>query len=115
VAALVEALEYSVVLASHKADWQREASVMLPVAAWSEEDGTYTNYQGRVQYAGSAIEPPGDALPVWEVFSRLLQASGVTQLWLSAFDVLSTMADSIPAFRGISVDRTRLPGVLLAE
>jgi NADH-quinone oxidoreductase subunit G len=115
VAALVEALEYSVVLASHKADWQRGASVLLPVAAWSEEDGTYTNYKGRVQYAGSAIEPPGDALPVWEVFARLLQASGVTQLWLSAFDVLSTMADSIPAFRGISVDQTRLPGVLLAE
>src|SRR5947208_8288883 len=34
-AELVKALEYSVVLAAHKADWQQQASVVLPVAAWS--------------------------------------------------------------------------------
>ena len=101
-------------LTSHKADWQESASVVLPVAAWSEEDGTYTNFEGRVQLAGKAIETYGDALPVWEVFAMLLHASGVASPWMSAEDVFATLVESEPAFHGIKLDQTRLPGVVLA-
>ncbi|MFY9554389.1 MAG: 2Fe-2S iron-sulfur cluster-binding protein [Blastocatellia bacterium] len=111
---LIDELEYSVVLAAHKADWQTSASVVLPVAAWSEEDGTYTNFQGRVQLAGKALEPGGDALPVWEVFAMLLHTSGAESRWMSAEDVFATMTESVPVFSGLSIDQTRLPGVLLA-
>ena len=110
---LINALDYSVLLATHRADWQSAASVVLPVAAWSEEDGTYTNFQGRVQFAGKAIEPAGDALPVWEVFAMLLHASGAESPWMSAEDVFATMAESVPAFSGISPDQTRLPGIVV--
>jgi NADH-quinone oxidoreductase subunit G len=109
---LIETLEYSVVLAAHKAEWQASASVLLPVAAWSEEDGTYTNFQGRVQFAGKAIEPGGDALPVWEVFAMLLHASGAESPWMSAQDVFSSMTASEAAYRGLTIDQTRLPGVI---
>ena len=81
---LVSRLEYSVVLATHKAEWHASASVVLPVAAWSEEEGTYTNFHGRVQFAGRAIEPGGDALPLWEVFAMLLHASGAESPWMAA-------------------------------
>lgn len=109
VAELIDALEYSVVLASHKSDFLAKASVVLPVAAWSEEEGTYTNYQGRVQMAGKAINPGGDIQPVWEVFASLLYASGDNALWLSADDVFARMAESIPAFRNILPDHARQP------
>src|SRR5262249_16988910 len=56
-AELLESLEYSVVMAAHKAEWQSRADIVLPLAVWSEEDGTYTNFQGRVQWAGRAIDP----------------------------------------------------------
>jgi NADH-quinone oxidoreductase subunit G len=110
---LIDELEYSVVLAAHKADWQTKASVVLPVAAWSEEDGTYTNFQGRVQLAGKAIEPGPDALPVWEVFAMLLHASGSESPWMSAEHVFATMTESVAALGGISFDQTRLPGVVV--
>lgn len=112
-AELVGALEYSVVLAAHKADWQRAASVVLPVASWSEEAGTYTNYQGRVQLAGKAIEPGGDILPVWEVFAMLLHASGAESRWMTPDDVFRTLTESVAAYRQITLDQRRLPGVLL--
>ncbi|HKY05895.1 MAG TPA: molybdopterin-dependent oxidoreductase, partial [Blastocatellia bacterium] len=112
VAELIDALEYSVVLASHKADFLKKASVVLPVAAWSEEEGTYTNYQGRVQMAGKAINPGGDIQPVWEVFASLLYASGDKTLWLSADDVFARMSESIPAFKNSSPDQTRQPAAL---
>ncbi|HLF83749.1 MAG TPA: molybdopterin-dependent oxidoreductase [Blastocatellia bacterium] len=110
---LIDSLEYSVVVAAHKTDWQRAASVVLPVAAWSEEDGTYTNFDGRVQIAGKAIEPGGDALPVWEVFAMLLHAGGAASPWMSAADVFVTMTEHVPAYREISLDQTRLPGVVV--
>ncbi|MEK6405393.1 MAG: 2Fe-2S iron-sulfur cluster-binding protein [Acidobacteriota bacterium] len=110
---LIDELEYSVVLAAHEADWQAAASVVLPVAAWSEEDGTYTNFEGRVQLAGKAIERAGDTLAVWEVFAMLLQASGAESLWMSAEDVFATMTESVAAYRGITLDQTRLPGVVV--
>jgi len=111
---LIGALEYSVVLAAHAADWQAKASVVLPVAAWSEEDGTYTNFEGRVQFAGKAIEPAGDALPVWEVFAMLLHASGSSSPWMSAADVFATMTEQVPQYREISFEQTRLPGVVVS-
>jgi NADH-quinone oxidoreductase subunit G len=112
VAALVEALDYSVVLASHQADWQQKASVVLPVAAWSEEDGTYTNYEGRVQLAAKAVEPGGDVLPVWEVFALLLHISGAESRWMTPDDVFVTLTENAPAFRGLQLDQRRSPGVL---
>jgi len=110
---LVEELDYSVVLAAHKADWQSSADVVLPVAAWSEEDGTYTNFEGRVQLAGKAVEQSGDALPVWEVFAMLLHASGAKSPWMSAEDVFATMSEGDGAFGGINLSQTKLPGVVL--
>jgi NADH-quinone oxidoreductase subunit G len=115
IAELVSALEYSVVLAAHKADWLKEASVVLPVAVWSEEEGTYTNYQGRVQMVNKAVLPVGDIQPVWEVFAMLLYASGASRLWLGPEEVFGSMAESVPAFRNIKLEETRLPGVLLSR
>src|ERR1041384_1813332 len=110
---LLDELEYSVLLTSHKADWQESASVVLPVAAWSEEEGTYTNFEGRVQLSGKAIEAGGDALPVWEAFAMLLHASGEASPWMSAEDVFATMVESERPFNGITLDQTRLPGVVV--
>jgi NADH-quinone oxidoreductase subunit G len=114
VAELVSSLEYSVVLAAHKAEWLEKASVVLPVATWSEEGGTYTNYQGRVQKAGKAVLTVGDVQPVWEVFAMLLYASGESRLWLSPEDVFDSITESVPAFRNIRLEDTRLPGALLS-
>ena len=115
IAELVGSLEYSVVLASHRADWQSAASVLLPAAIWSEEEGTYTNFQGRVQYAHKASVALGEVLPVWEIFAKLLYASGVKELWLSTDDVFASMTATVPAYRTITLDQTLLPGVLAVQ
>jgi predicted molibdopterin-dependent oxidoreductase YjgC len=91
VAELVRSLEYSVVLAAHKAPWLRDAGLVLPIAHWSEEEGSYTNYQGREQRAHAAIAPEPDILPVWQVMSMLLEARGETSVWTSPADVRSIM------------------------
>jgi formate dehydrogenase major subunit len=112
---LIDELEYSVVLAAHKSDWHSSADVVLPVATWSEEEGTYTNFEGRVQFAAKAIEPSGDALPVWEVFAMLIHASGAESRWMSAENVFTTMTEQSQPYSSISFEQTQLPGVVLAS
>ena len=41
----------------------RFAHVVLPAAAWSENDGTFTNSERRVNRVRKASEPPGEARP----------------------------------------------------
>jgi len=91
VAQLVRSLEYSVVLAAHKAPWLGDAGLVLPIAHWSEEEGSYTNYQGLEQRAYAAISPEPDILPVWQVMSMLLEARGEASVWTSPGDVRSMM------------------------
>lgn len=98
-AELLENLEFSVLLAAHKADWQSHATVILPVAAWSEEEGTYTNYQGRVQFAERAISPGHEILPAWQAMSILLEAGGASSVWTAPGEVFSVMANQVEAFK----------------
>ncbi|HEY6328711.1 MAG TPA: 2Fe-2S iron-sulfur cluster-binding protein [Blastocatellia bacterium] len=109
-AELVGALDFSVVMTSHKMEWLSQASVVLPVAQWSEEEGTYTNYQGRVQAAGPAISPGGEILPIWQVMSLLLKARGAAAPWSSPLEIFAAMAESVPTFQGMTHESTRLPG-----
>jgi NADH-quinone oxidoreductase subunit G len=54
----------------------RGADAVLPIAWFAEMDGTFTNFEGRVQRFHQALQPPGIARPAWMVISRLLQRLG---------------------------------------
>jgi NADH-quinone oxidoreductase subunit G len=73
---LIAALDFSVVSTTHEFDWARKASILLPMAAWAEERGTYTNYAGRVQIANRAVLPLGDAQPLHVLMAELLDLAG---------------------------------------
>ena len=47
------------------------AHVLLPAAQWPEKDGTMTNSERRVSLVRRALDPPGEALPDWEIFARV--------------------------------------------
>ncbi len=52
------------------------ADFVLPALIFAERDGTFTNFEGKVQEFSKAIEGPANALPEWEIFSLLLHAYG---------------------------------------
>ena len=47
------------------------ADVILPGAAYTEKEGSYTNLEGRVQYSQRATFPPGDAKEDWTILRAL--------------------------------------------
>ena len=56
--------------AYHPTETGALAHVLLPAAGWPEKDGTMTNSERRVSLVQRALDPPGDALPDWEIFAR---------------------------------------------
>ena len=55
------AVPFIAVMASHDGPGLERAHVVLPAAVWAEVDGTFTNYQRRVQRIRRAVAAPGDA------------------------------------------------------
>jgi NADH-quinone oxidoreductase subunit G len=91
--------------------WARHlASVVLPIANMSEEDGTFTNVDGRVQRFMQAKAAPGFARPSWWVISDLLAGVGGRGGHMLASDAFAAVAAGHPEFAGMSYDLLALGG-----
>ena len=100
---LIHALDYSVVSTTHEFSWAADATVLLPMAAWAEETGTYTNYAGRVQIARRAVAPAGESLPLHTMMSQLLGFSGI-QVSPDSAAIFEWMARETPVYSGMSYE-----------
>jgi predicted molibdopterin-dependent oxidoreductase YjgC len=81
------------------------AHLVLPSAAYVEREGTFTNFEGRVQRFRTALDALGEARPDWEVFSGLAVALGLPDPALTASradQVFQTLAGAVPAYAGMS-------------
>jgi NADH dehydrogenase/NADH:ubiquinone oxidoreductase subunit G len=47
--------------------------LMLPAAAFSEEDGTFIDHAGEMRRIHKAVQAPGSALPSWQILCRIAQ------------------------------------------
>jgi NADH-quinone oxidoreductase subunit G len=54
----------------------QRADVVLPGAAYTEKDGTYVNFEGRVQRGRRATFPPGEAKEDWAILRALSDVLG---------------------------------------
>jgi NADH-quinone oxidoreductase subunit G len=61
---------------SHGDVGAHNAAVVLPGAAYTEKDGLYVNFEGRVQEAERATFPPGEAKEDWAILRALSDALG---------------------------------------
>src|ERR1043166_7109759 len=52
------------------------AHVILPAAQWGEKEGVMTNSERRMTYMPKLVEPPGEALPDWEILTLFARKMG---------------------------------------
>jgi NADH-quinone oxidoreductase subunit G len=91
--------------------WAKHAAnVVLPIANFTEEEGTFTNVRGRVQRFMQAKQAPGFARPSWYVLSDLLALAGVKTNYMLASDVFGALAAARTEFAGMSYDTLGLKG-----
>ena len=67
---------FGVYIGTHGDRGAHRADVILPGAAYPEKSGIYVNTEGRVQMAGRASFPPGDAREDWAILRALSDVLG---------------------------------------
>ena len=80
------------------------AHVVLPVTTFAEQEGTFTNVQGRVQRFWPALEGPGAARPAWFVLGALVAELRGGRAPRSAGEAFALLCAEVPAFAGLSYD-----------
>lgn len=90
------------------------ADVVLPGAMWAESDGVMINSERTLTLLQPAADPPGQALPDWQIIARVAQAMGYVEgfEFASAQEVFAELTQAAnPAtgwdLRGASHDRLR--------
>lgn len=95
-----------VFLGSYPASGARSADAVLPITTFAEQEGSFTNWEGRVQRFWPALEPPGSARAAWEVlgalFAGLSDEPGPTGAD-EAFDRFSELAPEFGALTFVSL------------
>ena len=77
------------------------ADVILPEAAYTEQDGIFVNMEGRLQYACAAVPPPGLAKESWDIITHLAKELDIAMLINSLSDVRELMAKESTIFSSI--------------
>ena len=72
---------FVVYIGTHGDAGAHRADVILPGAAYTEKSAIYVNTEGRVQIAGRASFPPGDAREDWAIIRALSEALGKKLPW----------------------------------
>jgi NADH-quinone oxidoreductase subunit G len=137
-------LEMLVVHSSLENETTRAADIVLPSSTFAEKNGTFTNFQGRVQRIrpsvatleqdraldgfamsrldkfGSAYDrwakgPKRDARPTWRIVTAIASAMGMKYRYQTAEDVFNEITSAVPAFAGMNYRKIGSRGMLLKQ
>ncbi|RMF82033.1 MAG: hypothetical protein D6737_03220 [Chloroflexi bacterium] len=76
------------------------SAISLPIQSFAERDGTYINGERRVQRFYTAQGPIGQALPAWQILSRIGEKLGQGRAKLTASAVMLEITQHVAAFEG---------------
>jgi formate dehydrogenase major subunit len=88
------------------------ADVVLPVAAWSEDEGTYTNCERRVSRMRFAVPGPGETKPETWIFTRIARRLGHDWLEVSSKVIWEKeIVPLVPQLAGMTYSRIENGGL----
>ena len=90
------------------------ADLVLPAALWTEGDGVMINSERNLTLARKAVEPPGQALPDWQIIARVACEMGYADAF--SYESAEDVFEEIKLFhnpatgwdlRGVTYDRLK--------
>lgn len=85
------------------------ADLVLPAAGFAEVDGSFINGEGRIQPVNKAVEPPGGALPDWQILCRIAQKMGVSGFDFDSVESIREEIAEVAGDHGRLTETTREP------
>jgi NADH-quinone oxidoreductase subunit G len=142
IAQTLHKLEFLVVMSSFENETTRIADIVLPSSTFAEKNGTFTNFQGRVQrlrpsvatfdqdrsldgFAMSRLDRFGspidrwtkgvkrDCRPIWRIVASIAAVMGVKYKYNTSEDVFNEITSVNPAFKGLSYRKIGSKGMKL--
>jgi formate dehydrogenase alpha subunit len=87
----------------------RLAHIVLPACTYAEKEGTFTNLEGRVLRFRQALEPIGESLPDWYIFTALANGLGYSLNYESAQDIQNEIMKLLPGYYNLGQPRKTQP------
>ncbi len=83
--------EFIIYQGSHGDKGAEIADIILPGAAYTEQDGHFTNLEGKIQKAYKASYPPGNAKEDWQIINELAEVMNNRKLFNDKDELESSM------------------------
>ena len=83
--------EFIIYQGSHGDKGAESADIILPGAAYTEQDAYFTNLEGKIQKAYKASYPPGEAKEDWQIINKLAEFMNNRKLFNDKDELESSM------------------------
>lgn len=90
--------ELFVYMGSYPSKAAANAHFVLPITTFAEQEGSYTNVQGRIQRFWPGVRAPGSARPGWLILGALLAELTETEAPASPDRAFARVAEAVPEF-----------------
>jgi predicted molibdopterin-dependent oxidoreductase YjgC len=97
-------LEFLVVTDMFLTETAKMATVVLPAASFAEKEGTFTNFEGRVQQVRKAINPLNASLPDWEIILKMAKKMECPMPYSSPQKILEEIEALVPLYQSQAED-----------
>ena len=87
--------EFIIYQGSHGDKGAEIADIILPGSAYTEQDGYFTNLEGKIQKAYKASYPPGDAKEDWQIINELAEFMNNRKLFNDKEELESSMLNHL--------------------
>jgi hypothetical protein len=91
------------------------ADFVLPITSYAEQEGTFTNFEGRVQRFWPALNPPPMARPAWQILGVVLAGLDDGVAPATAGDAFLRIAELHEPLAGLSYAHIGTRGALMNE
>jgi len=98
----LDKLEFLVVQDILNTETAKLADVVLPGAAFSEKQGSFTNLEGRIQPFDPVTRPPGNARPDWEILDLLAAQIAQTEGYGDLEKIRMEIRQNVPAYADLN-------------
>jgi NADH-quinone oxidoreductase subunit G len=92
---------FVIYVGSHGDAGAHRADLILPGAAWTEQDGLFANTEGRVQLAFRSVFPKGEAKENWAIFRALSDKVSKTLPYNNLTELRLKLFEDVPVLGGI--------------
>ena len=87
--------EFVIYQGSHGDKGAEVADIILPGSAYTEQDGYFTNLEGKLQKAYKASYPPGEAKEDWQIINELAEIMNNRKLFNDKEELESSMLNHL--------------------